>query len=112
MHQIVSLIRIARQPACVTPENCELAVDIEAVCIGRHAVYTRARAKLFPKPRLFLPWTLAVENRTDAGEDWTETLGSERLSGALLDRITHHVNILEMNGDSHRLAQSRARKAG
>ncbi|WP_457661132.1 hypothetical protein [Sinorhizobium medicae] len=26
--------------------------------------------------------------------------------------MTHHVNILEMNGDSYRLAQSRARKAG
>ena len=44
-------------------------------------------------------------------DEWTETLGSERLTGALLDRITHHVNILEMNGDSYRLAQSRARKA-
>jgi DNA replication protein DnaC len=37
-------------------------------------------------------------------DEWTETLGSERLTGALLDRITHHVNILEMNGDSYRLA--------
>ena len=45
-------------------------------------------------------------------DEWTETLGSERLTGALLDRITHHVNILEMNGDSYRIAQSRARKAG
>jgi len=45
-------------------------------------------------------------------DEWTETLGSERLTGALLDRITHHVNILEMNGDSYRLAQSRARNAG
>ncbi|MDG3580086.1 IS21-like element helper ATPase IstB [Rhizobium sp. YJ-22] len=45
-------------------------------------------------------------------DEWTETLGSERLTGALLDRITHHVNILEMNGDSYRLAQSRARKTG
>lgn len=45
-------------------------------------------------------------------DEWTETLGSERLTGALLDRITHHVNILEMNGDSYRLTQSRARKAG
>jgi DNA replication protein DnaC len=45
-------------------------------------------------------------------DEWTETLGSERLTGALLDRITHHVNILEMNGNSYRLAQSRARKAG
>ena len=39
-------------------------------------------------------------------------VGYERLTGALLDRITHHVNILEMNGDRYRLAQSRARKAG
>lgn len=45
-------------------------------------------------------------------DEWTETLGSERLTGALLDRITHHVSILEMNGDSYRLAQSRAKKAG
>jgi DNA replication protein DnaC len=43
-------------------------------------------------------------------DEWTETFGSERLTGALLDRLTHHVNILEMNGDSYRLGQSRARK--
>lgn len=42
--------------------------------------------------------------------EWTEVFGSERLTGALLDRLTHHVNILEMNGDSYRLAQSRTRK--
>ncbi|KDB05080.1 hypothetical protein U879_03310, partial [Defluviimonas sp. 20V17] len=34
-----------------------------------------------------------------------------RLTGALLDRLTHHVHILEMNGDSYRLAQSRARNS-
>ena len=43
--------------------------------------------------------------------DECETFGTERLTGALLDRLTHHVNILEMNGDSYRLGQSRARKA-
>src|SRR5690554_3686435 len=43
-------------------------------------------------------------------DEWTETFGTERLTGALLDRLTHHVNILEMNGDSYRLGQSRARK--
>ena len=43
-------------------------------------------------------------------DEWTETFGSERLTGALLDRLTHHVHILEMNADSYRLAQSRARK--
>ena len=43
-------------------------------------------------------------------EEWTETFGSERLTGALLDRLTHHVNILEMNGESYRLGQSKARQ--
>ena len=40
-------------------------------------------------------------------DEWTEVFGSERLTGALLDRLTHHVNILEMNGESYRLNQSR-----
>jgi len=44
-------------------------------------------------------------------EEWTETFGSERLIGALQDRLTHHVNILEMNGESYRLNQSRSRLA-
>ena len=43
-------------------------------------------------------------------EEWTSVLASERLTGALLDRLTHHVHILTMNGDSYRLAQSTARR--
>ncbi len=43
-------------------------------------------------------------------DEWTETFGTERLTGALLDRLTHNVHILEMNGESYRLAQSRRRK--
>ena len=44
-------------------------------------------------------------------QEWTEILGSERLTGALLDRLTHHVHILEMNGDSYRLKQSRRKRS-
>ena len=40
-------------------------------------------------------------------DEWTDVFGSERLTGALLDRLTHHVHILEMNGDSYRLKGSR-----
>ena len=43
-------------------------------------------------------------------DEWTSVFGSERLTGALLDRLTHHVHILEMNGESHRLRQSRHRR--
>ena len=44
-------------------------------------------------------------------DEWTEIFGSGRLTGALLDRLTHHVHILEMNGDSFRLKQSRNARA-
>ena len=43
-------------------------------------------------------------------DEWTSVFGSERLTGALLDRLTHHVHILEMNGESYRLRQSRHRR--
>jgi hypothetical protein len=53
--------------------------------------------------------TLAIGNRPfDA---WTETFKSERLTGAILDRLTHHVSILNMNGASYRLSQSNASQA-
>jgi len=43
-------------------------------------------------------------------EEWTSVFGSERLTGALLDRLTHHVHILEMNGESYRYKQARGRR--
>ncbi len=43
-------------------------------------------------------------------DEWTSVFGNQRLTGALLDRLTHHVHILEMNGESYRLKQSRARR--
>jgi DNA replication protein DnaC len=43
-------------------------------------------------------------------EQWTEVMGSERLTGAMLDRLTHRVHILEANGESYRLKDSKKRK--
>jgi len=43
-------------------------------------------------------------------EEWPSIFRSERLTGALLDRLTHHVHILEMNGESYRLTQSSGRR--
>ena len=47
-------------------------------------------------------------------EQWTEVLGSERLTGAALDRLTHRCHILEAKGESYRLkdARRRQRRAG
>jgi len=42
-------------------------------------------------------------------DEWTAVFASERLTGALLDRLTHHVHILELNGESYRLTHSKRR---
>ena len=43
-------------------------------------------------------------------EQWTEVLGSERLTGAALDRLTHRCHIIEMKGESYRLKEAKRRK--
>ena len=43
-------------------------------------------------------------------EQWTEVLGSERLTGAALDHLTHRCHILEANGESYRLKDARRRQ--
>jgi transposase len=48
-------------------------------------------------------------------ENWTEALGSERLTGATLDQLTHCGKIIETKGKSYRLQdaakRSRTRKS-
>jgi DNA replication protein DnaC len=41
---------------------------------------------------------------------WKEIFGDEALTGALLDRLTHHSHIIEVNGDSYRFKESLKRK--
>jgi len=43
-------------------------------------------------------------------ENWTEVLGSERLTGAALDRLTHRCHILETMGESYRLQDAKRRR--
>jgi DNA replication protein DnaC len=37
--------------------------------------------------------------------DWVQVLGDERLTAALLDRVTHHAHILELIGESFRFRE-------
>jgi len=43
-------------------------------------------------------------------EAWTDVMGNERLTGALLDRLTHRIHVLEANGESYRLRESNDRQ--
>jgi DNA replication protein DnaC len=44
--------------------------------------------------------------------DWPQVFGDERLTGALLDRLTHRVHILEIHGESYRLRDGLKRQEG
>jgi DNA replication protein DnaC len=45
-------------------------------------------------------------------EEWKEVLGSERLTGATLDRLTHRCTIVETGKESYRLKEARKRRRG
>ena len=45
-------------------------------------------------------------------EEWKEVLGSERLTGATLDRLTHRCTIIETGRESYRLRDARRRRRG
>ena len=42
--------------------------------------------------------------------EWPQIFGDERLTGALLDRLTHRVHIVDMQGESYRLNKSKKRQ--
>ena len=56
--------------------------------------------------------TVRLTSRAMRTGCWRINLTQEGIRyGWLLDRLTHHVHILTMNGDSYRLKQSAARRA-
>jgi DNA replication protein DnaC len=44
--------------------------------------------------------------------EWSQIFQGERMTAALLDRLTHHCVILEMNGESYRFRESMKAKKG
>jgi len=44
--------------------------------------------------------------------EWNQVFQGERMTAALLDRLTHHCEIFEMNGESYRFRQSAKKRKG
>jgi DNA replication protein DnaC len=61
---------------------------------GAHALFTFC-SEVYERLALILTTNLKFA-------DWVQVLGDERLTAALLDRITHHAHILELVGESFR----------
>ena len=44
--------------------------------------------------------------------EWNQVFQGERMTAALLDRLTHHCHLVEMNGESYRFRESMKAKKG
>ena len=64
---------------------------------GAHALFTFC-SEIYERLALILTTNLKFA-------DWIQVLGDERLTAALLDRITHHAHILELVGESFRFRE-------
>jgi DNA replication protein DnaC len=51
-------------------------------------------------------WQTLINTTNLEFSQWPQVFGSEQLTGALLDRLTHHAHILAMNGESFRFRES------
>lgn len=52
--------------------------------------------------------SILITTNLDFGA-WSEVFGDARMTGAMLDRLTHRCEILNFNGDSYRFRQSQKR---
>ena len=64
---------------------------------GAHALFTFC-SELYERTAMILPTNLQFAN-------WIQLFGDERLTAALLDRLTHHAHIIELTGESFRFRQ-------
>ncbi len=97
------LLRLQKQLAC-----CKLLIIDELGFVPLSKTAAELLFEVFSQ-RYERASTLVTSNLPF--DEWTEIFGSQRLTGALLDRLTHHVHILEMNGESYRLTHSKKQLA-
>jgi len=67
---------------------------------GAHALFTFG-SELYERLSFIIATNLQFA-------DWVQVFGNERLTAALLDRLTYHAHILELVGESHRFRQRMA----
>ena len=95
--------KLARQCAAEDLDHIRFLLrlaELELIDRERRMVERRIKEARFPAVKSLNSFDFA---------EWTSAFGSERLTGACSTGLTHHVHILQMNGYSYRLNQSKRR---
>jgi len=70
---------------------------------GAQALFTFC-SELYERLALIIPLAWIITTNLKFA-DWVQVFGDERLTAALLDRLTHHAQIIELLGESYRFRQ-------
>ena len=70
---------------------------------GAQALFTFC-SELYERLALIIPLAGIITTNLKFA-DWVQVFGDERLTAALLDRLTHHAHIIELLGESYRFRQ-------
>jgi len=100
-------LRIRPSWATLASRACRRSLEVWRSCRGQ-TLRTAADLLFEVVSRAYKRLTLIITTNLSF-ESWVEIFGCERLTGAPLDRLTHRVHIIEANGPSYRLRQSKRR---
>jgi DNA replication protein DnaC len=108
---VTELLTASREHKLLSLEKQWLKQDLVVVDELGYVPYTPEGAQLFFRfvAARYERGSVLITSNLEFAE-WVQVLGDERLTAALLDRLTHRAHILVMNGESYRFRESLKRR--
>jgi DNA replication protein DnaC len=107
--ELIDSMRRAREPVTGMRKPRYLSVPLLVIDeLGFQALDRRDAHRLFQVVNYCYERSSTIITSNKSITEWPTMLaGDKALAASILDRLTHHVHILEMNGESFRLATSK-----
>ena len=83
-------------------------IDINALYAGKDDITPLSAIKLYLEEQLKL--RIAKQNllRRKRADEWIDFMGDATITTAILDRLIHHCEIINMTGESYRLSHRKS----